>query len=151
MWGRMTMFAVSGGILHVTRQASGVVLGVAGQKGGGKVGRVLAYPVNQMGGRLIAAGIRGSNAAKELREHGARHFWARGERAPVLGKSLEAAAYGFVTNHTKAPAEKGTIHGVKQMVQGMKYRPIFHSLGHSLGHGSGRGIGKSGGSARKGK
>lgn len=54
---------LTSGVSTVTNQVSGFAKGAVGSYGGGAVGRVLSYPINQTAGRVIAGGMRGSQAA----------------------------------------------------------------------------------------
>jgi hypothetical protein len=125
---------LSSGVSTVASQAAGFVKGAAGAEGGGTMGRVLAYPVNQTAGRMVAGGLRGAGAAKTARGQAT----STGENSPAIGKVLKASAAGLITNHAKAPDKPGLFHAVKQTARGMGQRPVTHgALSEGLSSSSG--------------
>lgn len=111
--GSAVMGALSGGASTVLREATGLVKGAVGSRGGGGLGRALSYPINQSAGRVMAAGSRGLGAV-------------RATPNPAWGTALKAAAAGFVTNEARPPAAGGGAgRAVIRVAQGFKSQPLL--------------------------
>ncbi len=101
--------AATGATGSITNQAKGFVMGTAGHYGGSKLGRAVAYPINQGLSRMIAGGMRGKAAT--------------GTQQGVL----RAVGSGVVFNERSAPEMKRSARA--RFVSGFGSKTLLNSKG----------------------
>jgi|GEM_PF-2684573 len=122
--------ALSGGATQVVSQAKGLVTGSVGTQGGGKLGRVISYPVNQLASRSQAAQSRVQAARASGVVDPSTGAVMKGRTS---GAFVREAARGFVLNSAAGAgtANSGKWGVVRELSAGLKRKNVLAQANES--------------------
>lgn len=123
-----TAAMASQGVGFLGSQLQGAAFKAVGNPGGGRLGRIAAFPLHQLAGRTLAAGSR-MKAAHQERSLALNSFsnpyQSSGRQVPSFRSIVGAGMQGVLMNEPIQPSKVRTVgSSLRQFASGLKGRPL---------------------------